>query len=72
MAFDYSKLTDKIRDVFGTNAAFAEAMELSGRAVSSRLHGKVSWKQAEIEKACQILAITREELVGYFFTLKAG
>lgn len=70
MAYDYSKLSGKIKEVFGTNAAFAKAMELSERSVSSKLNGKVGWKQSEIEKACQSLSIPREDVVEYFFVLK--
>ena len=34
MAYDYSKLSGKIREVFGTNGEFAKAMGLSERTVS--------------------------------------
>ena len=70
MAYDYSKLSGKIKEVFGTNAAFAKAMKLSERSVSSKLNGKVGWKQAEIERACQLLSIPRASVVAYFFVLK--
>ena len=70
MAYDYSKLSGKIKEVFDTNAAFAKAMELSERSVSSKLRGKVGWKQVEIEKACQLLSIPRKDVVDYFFVLK--
>lgn len=48
MAYDYSKLSGKIKEVFGTNAAFAKAMGLSERSVSAKLTGKVGWKQVEM------------------------
>jgi len=70
MAYDYSKLSGKIKEVFGTNAAFAKAMGLSERSVSAKLTGKVGWKQAEIEKACKVLSIPKEEIDKYFFTLR--
>ena len=70
MAYDYSKLSGKIKEVFGTNAAFAKAMGLSERSISSKLRGKVGWKQSEIENACQLLSISRSEVVEYFFNLK--
>lgn len=70
MAYDYSKLSGKIKEVFGTNAAFAKAMGVSERSISAKLTGKVGWKQAEIERACEVLRVTKEEIVPYFFTLK--
>ena len=33
--FDYSKLKGKIKEVFGTQSAFAKAMGLSGVSLSS-------------------------------------
>ncbi|MBQ6810321.1 MAG: DUF739 family protein, partial [Firmicutes bacterium] len=31
--------------------------------------GKTSWKQADIESACQLLDIKRKDIPRYFFTL---
>ena len=70
MAYDYSKLCGKIKEVFGTNAAFAKAMGLSERSISSKLQGNVGWKQSDIERACEILSISKEKIDTYFFTLK--
>lgn len=36
--FDYSKLKGKIKEVFGTQSAFAKAMGLSGVSLSSKLN----------------------------------
>ena len=68
--FDYSKLYGKIREVFGTQEAFADAMELSRSAVNKRLMQSVEWKSPEIVKACDLLNIDLTEAHLYFFVKK--
>ena len=70
MVFDYSKLDGKIREVFGTQAKFAEAMELSERTVSMKLNNLRSWKQNEMIEALGVLGLSFFDLVEYFFTLE--
>lgn len=69
--FDYSKLYGKIREVFGTQEAFAEAMEMSRTAVNARLTQKVEWKSPEIAKACELLGISLSDSHLYFFSFKS-
>lgn len=64
----YAKLRGKIREVFGTQEAFADAMEMSTVTLSQRLNGKVEWKTNEIAKACELLGIPLNEVALYFFT----
>ena len=45
MAYNYSKLLDRIIEVCGTQAMFAKEMELSERAVSFKMNNKRGWKQ---------------------------
>ena len=66
----YAKLLGKIREVFGTNAAFAAAMDMDSSTLSAKLNGKSPWKREEIEKACDLLNIPIEEVHLYFFTKK--
>lgn len=70
MAFDYSKLKGKIREVFGTQENFAVAMLLSPVSLSAKLNNKVPFTQAEINKACELLGIALEFIPVYFFTEK--
>lgn len=70
MAYDYSKLSGKIREVFGTNGAFAKAMGLSERTVSLKMTSKVGWKQEEMDKALGLLGVPCEEVGVYFFRQK--
>lgn len=66
----YAKLRGKIREVFGTQDKFAEAMGMSTVSISQRLNGKLEWKACEIAKACEILGIPLEDAALYFFTKK--
>lgn len=70
MAFNYNKLRGKIREVFGTQDKFAEAMGLSNTSISFKLNNKSEWSQQEINKASRILGITDSEIALYFFTLE--
>lgn len=69
--FDYSKLYGKIKEVFGTQEAFAEAMEMSKTSVNSRLTQKIEWKSPEIVKACELLGVPLTDSYLYFFSLKS-
>ena len=70
MAIDYSKLRGKIKEVYNTQQAFADAMGISRASLSQRLAGAVEWKTPEIIKACELLNIELAEAHLYFFTLK--
>lgn len=63
----YAKLRGKIREVYGTQEAFARAIGLSKPSLSQRLMGKVPWKTPEVAEACRVLGIPIEENVAYFF-----
>ena len=68
----YAKLKGKIREVYGTNTAFANAMGMDASSLSAKLNNKAPWKREEIEKACQLLGIPIEEVYLYFFVTKVG
>lgn len=68
--FDYSKLRGKIREIFRTQAAFAAEIPMSTVSLSEKLNNKVAFTQKEIDKACALLQITKEEIPIYFFTQK--
>lgn len=70
MAFDYSKLRGKIREIFKTQEKFANTMGLSTTSLSAKLNNKVEWKPSEIDKACELLKIDKEDIPVYFFTLE--
>jgi hypothetical protein len=68
MSFNYDKLRGKIREIFKTEAKFAEAMEISTTSLSAKLNNKVEWKPTEMDKACVLLHINKQEIPTYFFT----
>lgn len=70
MKFNYNKLRGRIREVFSTQAAFAEAMNIADNSLSMKLNNKLDFTQQEIEKAVDLLQIPKEELSAYFFTLE--
>jgi hypothetical protein len=70
MEYDYSKLNGKIREVYGTQAAFAKAMEMGQTSLSFKLNNKAEWSQDEMEKAMDLLSIPRQSVRTYFFTHK--
>lgn len=68
----YAKLRGRIREIFGTIEAFADAMDKDVSTISLRLNNKIAWKREEIEKACEVLRIPINEVHLYFFTQKVG
>lgn len=67
----YSKLRGKIREVFGTQDAFAAAMGMNTATVSGKLNGRSDWTRAEMELACSLLGIAMMEMHSYFFCPKS-
>jgi hypothetical protein len=64
----YSKLRGRIVEYFGTNAAFADAMDIDRSSLSFKLNNKTPWKREEIERACILLEVPIEEVHLYFFS----
>ena len=70
MAFNYDKLKGRITEIFGSQRAFAVAMNWSEKTVSLKINGEIPWKQPEICKAIEILKLTELDIPTYFFTSK--
>lgn len=70
MSFDYSKLSGRIVEKYGTQMNFADAIGLSERSVSLKLNSKIGWKQSEIMRICEALEIGIDEIPDYFFADK--
>lgn len=66
MSFDYSKLRGRIREIFGTEEQFAKGLGFSTVTLSFKLN---EWTQQEINKACELLGLAREDIPEYFFKL---
>ncbi|MGP2526459.1 DUF739 family protein [Acidaminococcus sp. LBK-2] len=67
MSYEYSKLKGRIKEIFGTQEAFAAAMGMSSAALSARLNNVNNFSQAEIDLACKLLHIPDGEIRSYFF-----
>lgn len=67
----YSKLRGKIREVFGTQEAFAKAMEKDNSTISAKLNNNSPWTNSDIETACVLLGIPINQVHEYFFCRKS-
>ena len=50
MSFDYSKLSGRIVEKYGTQYNFSIALGLSERSLSLKLNNRVPWKSTELQK----------------------
>ena len=71
MEYDFSRVRGKIREVYGSEKAFANAIGFDRCTLSSKLNGKSEWRRDEIEKACLLLFIPIEKVSEYFFCRKS-
>ena len=68
---DFSKLRGRIKEIYGTQTAFATAMLMNEATLSNKLNNNVEFSPKEIYRACLLLCIDlKKELTLYFFTPK--
>ena len=67
MQLNYSKLRGKIKEIFGTQEAFAEALGIGRVSLSQRLNNLLEFTQDEMFKACELLKISACDIPDYFF-----
>lgn len=70
MPHDFSKLRGRIVEKYGSQENFSKVLGLSTRSLSSKMNGKVSWRDKEISKASELLSIPDSEIYLYFFNSK--
>ena len=63
----YAKLRGRIIEKFGSQSAFAAAMEWREALVSAKLNNKSKWEFSEVMKVCELLEIPLNEAHLYFF-----
>lgn len=68
--FDFSKLRGRIKEIYGTQTAFAVAMLMNDATLSNKLNNNVEFSPKEIIRACILLHIDNKEINTFFFTLK--
>lgn len=67
MAFNYSKLEGKIKEVLGSQREYAKKMNWSERTVCLKLANKIAFTQKDIVKTVAILHLTANDIPDYFF-----
>ena len=68
MTKDFSKLSGKIVEKYGTQYNFAIALGLSERSLSLKLNNKVGWRDEEMERAIDLLDLDLNDIPAYFFS----
>lgn len=63
----YAKLRGRIKEKFGTEKAFAEALNTSLITVSKKLTGRSQFTSEDIKKWCSLLDISLKDVGIYFF-----
>ena len=63
----FGRLREKIKLVFGTQKAFADAMGMNVATLNGKLNSKAVWTSSEIETACMLLDVSLENVNDYFF-----
>lgn len=67
--YNFNKLKGKIREVFGTQNEFADAMNMAPNTLSSKLNNSTDFSSNEISKAVELLNInSANEAWNIFFT----
>lgn len=70
MAFAYDKLKGKIKEIFGTQEAFAIALGIARTSLYSKLNNNTEFTQTEMLKSLELLQVEKSEIDTYFFTPK--
>lgn len=68
--FEYSALTQLIKFKYGTQDAFAKALNIGRVSLSHRLNNKLEFTQEEIVRAADLLGISKKSIPEYFFSEK--
>lgn len=68
--YDYSKLCGRIKEIYGTQEAFAKEINMSVTTLISKLSNKVKFKQDEISRSMKALKLNTRLIPLYFFKQK--
>ena len=69
MGFAYNKLKGKIKEVYGTQEAFAIAMGMGRTTLHSKLHNITEFTQSEMLRALELLHLEKADIDIYFFKI---
>lgn len=65
--YRFRKLRGKIKEVYNTEVAFADALCITHTSLSNKLTGKSDFKLYELIRAVKLLGIEPNEVYDYFF-----
>ncbi|MEQ2433607.1 DUF739 family protein [Blautia caccae] len=68
--YDYRKLRGRIKEICGTQEAFAKGIGRSYPFISYVLNGKAYFGQNDIEASAKLLRISSDDIGEYFFNPK--
>lgn len=68
--YDYRKLRGRIKEICGTQEAFAKGIGRSYPFISYVLNGKAYFGQNDIEASAKLLHISSNDIGEYFFSPK--
>lgn len=72
VSFSYDKLRGKIREVFGTQDRFAEALGMSKSTLSQKLNNSSEFTQQEMMDSMRLLKQSLTQLDEYFLPQRFG
>ena len=67
MKTTYNKLRGRIVEVFGSQRAFAIALDQSEQTITKKLNDPEGFTQSDIVRWCELLGIPLTEVFDYFF-----
>ena len=70
MAFVYDKLKGKIKEVFGTQEAFATGLGMARTSLYSKLNNNTEFTQTEMLRSLELLHLKKSDIDAYFLHLK--
>lgn len=68
--YDYSKLRGKIKEIFGTQTAFAAEIPMNEATLSNKLNNNVEFTQKEMNRTCDLFNEPYSMIPTYFFNRK--
>ena len=67
MEFKYAKLRGRIKEKYGTERDFSEALGITHMSLSRKFNGKTQFSSNDIQEMSRLLEIPLEEAGQYFF-----
>jgi len=68
LKYDNSKLLGRIKELYGTQEKFGEALGWTSSKTSQKLSNLGMWRLADIRKAVRVLRIEPDDIHAYFFS----